>query len=182
MVYFYQTSPGAVLLCGELHVHWERDPDIMYCHSQMITCLSSSVFLCSHYSICITPSPIVDTLLQPSRFFALPYVLLFFLLFYFTNWSFLCNISEVGHISKAAVCRAVRKVWLALKRVLHIFVVFPGYKPTSDIKGLVLRIAFGRCRNQLRSFFFYILPHYTSKYHVNYLHDLHSTLTSDRHR
>lgn len=127
----------------------------------------------------ITPSPIVDMLLQPSRFFALPYVL-FFLLFYFTNMSFLCNISEVGHISKATVCRAVRKVWLALKRALHIFVVFPGYKPTSDNKGLVLRIAGGRCRNQLKSVF-YILPHNTSKHRVNYFHNLHGALTSDRH-
>lgn len=60
---------------------------------------------------------------------------------FFANGSFLYNIGDAEHISKATVCRAVRKVCLALKRFLHIFVVFPGHKPLGVIKEEFYRIA-----------------------------------------
>ncbi|XP_070845633.1 putative nuclease HARBI1 [Chaetodon trifascialis] len=60
---------------------------------------------------------------------------------FFANGSFLYNIGDAEHLSKATVCRAVRKVCLALKRLLPIFVVFPGHKPVRVIKEEFHRIA-----------------------------------------
>ena len=45
-------------------------------------------------------------------------------LHFFANGSFLYNI-DAEHLSKATVCRAVRKVCLAMKRLFTLFVVFP---------------------------------------------------------
>ncbi|KAK2821361.1 hypothetical protein Q7C36_020704 [Tachysurus vachellii] len=59
---------------------------------------------------------------------------------FFANGSFLYNIRDAEHISKATVCRAVRKVCLALKRFLQIFVLFPGHKPVRVIKEEFYRI------------------------------------------
>ncbi|XP_042356774.1 putative nuclease HARBI1 [Plectropomus leopardus] len=60
---------------------------------------------------------------------------------FFANGSFLYDVGDAEHLSKATVCRAVRKVCLALKRLLHIFVVFPGHKPVRAIKEEFHRIA-----------------------------------------
>ncbi|KAK0155339.1 putative nuclease HARBI1 [Merluccius polli] len=59
----------------------------------------------------------------------------------FANGSFLYNIGDAEHIGKATVCRAVRKVSLALKRLLPVMVVFPGHKPVRNIKEDFHRIA-----------------------------------------
>ena len=56
---------------------------------------------------------------------------------FFANWSFLYNVGDAEHLSKATVCRAVRKVCLALKRLLPMFVVFPGHKPVRAIKEVL---------------------------------------------
>ncbi|KAK0143564.1 hypothetical protein N1851_018304 [Merluccius polli] len=56
---------------------------------------------------------------------------------FFANGSFLYNVGDAEHLSKATVCRAVRKVCLALKRLLPIFVVFPGHKPVRAIKEVL---------------------------------------------
>ncbi|XP_034169595.2 putative nuclease HARBI1 [Pangasianodon hypophthalmus] len=60
---------------------------------------------------------------------------------FFANGSFLYNVGDAEHISKATVCRTVRKVCLALKRFLRISVVFPGHKPLRVIKEEFHRIA-----------------------------------------
>lgn len=60
---------------------------------------------------------------------------------FFANGSFLYNIGDAENVGKATVCRAVRKVCLALKRLLHIFVAFPGHKPVHVIKEEFYRIA-----------------------------------------
>ncbi|XP_049890939.1 putative nuclease HARBI1 [Epinephelus moara] len=60
---------------------------------------------------------------------------------FFANSSFLYNIGDAEHIGKATVCRAVRKVTIALKRLLPIMVVFPGHKPLRNIKEEFHRIA-----------------------------------------
>ncbi|XP_054861509.1 putative nuclease HARBI1 [Amphiprion ocellaris] len=60
---------------------------------------------------------------------------------FFANGSFLYNVGDAEHLSKATVCRTVRKVCLALKRLLPIFVVFPGHKPVRAIKEEFHRIA-----------------------------------------
>ncbi len=60
---------------------------------------------------------------------------------FFANGSFLYNIGDAEHIGKATVCRAVRKVTLALKRFLPVMVVFPGHRPIRNIKEEFHRIA-----------------------------------------
>ena len=62
---------------------------------------------------------------------------------FFANGSFLYNIGDAEHISKATVCRAVRKVCLTMKCFLNVFVVFPGNKPVRAIKEEFHRIAGG---------------------------------------
>ncbi|XP_062849564.1 putative nuclease HARBI1 [Trichomycterus rosablanca] len=60
---------------------------------------------------------------------------------FFANRSFLYNVGDAEHLGKATVCRSVRKVCLALKRLLYNFVVFPGHKPIMNIKEEFHRIA-----------------------------------------
>ena len=57
------------------------------------------------------------------------------------NGSFLYNVGDAEHVSKATVCRAVRNVTLALKRLLCTFVVFPSHRPTRLLKEEFHRIA-----------------------------------------
>ena len=56
---------------------------------------------------------------------------------FFANGSFLYNVGDAEHLSKATVCRTVRKVCLAMKRLLRMFVVFPGHKPVRAIKEVL---------------------------------------------
>ncbi|XP_062287204.1 putative nuclease HARBI1 [Scomber scombrus] len=60
---------------------------------------------------------------------------------FYANGSFLYNIGDAEHVGKATVCRAVRNVTLALKRLLSAMVVFPGHKPLRHIKEEFHRIA-----------------------------------------
>lgn len=60
---------------------------------------------------------------------------------FFANGSFLCSVGDAEHLSKSTVCRAVRKVCLALKRLLPTFVIFPGHKPVRTIKKEFHKIA-----------------------------------------
>ncbi|KAK0152091.1 putative nuclease HARBI1 [Merluccius polli] len=56
---------------------------------------------------------------------------------FFANGSCLYNVGDAEHLSKATACRAVRKVCLAMKRLLPMFVVFPGHKPVRAIKEVL---------------------------------------------
>ena len=76
---------------------------------------------------------------------------------FFANGSFLYNIGDSEHFAKATVCRAVRRVTLALKCLLPVMVVFPGHKPVGNIKEEFHRIAGDWCRNILFFFFFSII-------------------------
>lgn len=60
---------------------------------------------------------------------------------FFAKGSYLYNIGDIERLSKATVCRAIRKVCLALKRQLHNFVIFPGHKPVEVIKEEFQKIA-----------------------------------------
>ncbi|XP_060947077.1 putative nuclease HARBI1 [Limanda limanda] len=60
---------------------------------------------------------------------------------FFANGSFLYNVGDAEHISKATVCRSVRNVTLALKRFLYTFVMFPIHRPIRTIKEEFYRIA-----------------------------------------
>ena len=59
---------------------------------------------------------------------------------FFANCSFIYNIGNAEHFGKATVCRAVRKVILALKRLLPVMVVFPGHKPLRTIYSTGLQV------------------------------------------
>uniref|UniRef100_A0AAY4BK22 DDE Tnp4 domain-containing protein n=1 Tax=Denticeps clupeoides TaxID=299321 RepID=A0AAY4BK22_9TELE len=71
---------------------------------------------------------------------------------FFANGSFLYNIGDAEHVSKATVCRAVRNVTLALKRLLCTFAVFPGHRTTRQafhrIAGISL-LAIYPCQHHL---------------------------------
>ncbi|XP_039899154.1 putative nuclease HARBI1, partial [Simochromis diagramma] len=60
---------------------------------------------------------------------------------FFANRSFLYNIGDAEHVSKATVCQVVRNVTVALKRLLYSSVVFPGHRPTRFIKEVFYKIA-----------------------------------------
>ncbi|MBN3284662.1 HARB1 nuclease, partial [Polyodon spathula] len=47
-------------------------------------------------------------------------------LHFFASGAFLYSGGGVENIGKAAACRAVRRVYLALKRFLNVFITFPG--------------------------------------------------------
>ena len=53
---------------------------------------------------------------------------------FFAIGSFLYNIGDAEHVSKATVCRAVRNVTVAMKRLLYAFVVFPSHRPIKHLK------------------------------------------------
>lgn len=59
---------------------------------------------------------------------------------FFAKGRFLYNVGDAEHVSKATVCRAVRNVTLALKRLLYTFVVFPSHRPTRLLKEEFHRI------------------------------------------
>ncbi|KAM7423433.1 hypothetical protein PAMA_011138 [Pampus argenteus] len=131
---------GAAILRRELHI----------CRQRVLTHISAlpDNFLFERY--CFTKQTIIyiHNLIRPhisnitSRSHALTSEqILCVALRFFANGSFLYNIGDAEHLSKATVCRAIRRVCLALKTLLPIFVVFPGHKPVRAIKEEFHRIA-----------------------------------------
>ncbi|XP_034023606.1 putative nuclease HARBI1, partial [Thalassophryne amazonica] len=53
---------------------------------------------------------------------------------YFASGEFMYSIGDAEHLSKNTVCRMIRKVVLALSKLLDAFVVFPGHLSTMQIK------------------------------------------------
>ncbi|XP_030253201.1 putative nuclease HARBI1 [Sparus aurata] len=84
--------------------------------------------------------PHITNLTQSGRALTSLQILCIALLF-FANGSFLYNIGDAEHFGKATLCRAVRKVTLALKCLLPMMVVFPGHKPVGNINEEFHRIA-----------------------------------------
>ncbi|XP_068160205.1 putative nuclease HARBI1 [Antennarius striatus] len=62
-------------------------------------------------------------------------------LHFYATGTFLYSVGDEQHLSKATVCRAVRRVTLALKRLLLRFVRFPGHEPIRAMKEAFHRIA-----------------------------------------
>ncbi|KAK0147932.1 hypothetical protein N1851_012392 [Merluccius polli] len=104
---------GAALLRRELNIRRERS--IIYIHNLI------RPYICNitNRSHALTSQQILCVAL---RFFA--------------NGSFLYNVGDAEHLSKATVCRA-RKVCLALKQLLPMFVIFPGHKLVRAIKEVL---------------------------------------------
>ncbi|KAL2098902.1 hypothetical protein ACEWY4_005382 [Coilia grayii] len=53
---------------------------------------------------------------------------------FFANGTFLYAVGDAENISKATVSRAIRKVYLALKRYVSVFIRFPGHAQVDVIK------------------------------------------------
>ncbi|KAM6979720.1 putative nuclease HARBI1 [Aplochiton taeniatus] len=53
---------------------------------------------------------------------------------FFATGTFLFAVGDAENISKSTVCRAIRKVYLALKRYLNVFITFPGHAKVNTIK------------------------------------------------
>lgn len=53
---------------------------------------------------------------------------------FFANGTFLYAVGDAENISKASVSRAIRKVYLALKRYVNVFIRFPGHAKVDVIK------------------------------------------------
>ncbi|MBN3295155.1 HARB1 nuclease, partial [Amia calva] len=60
---------------------------------------------------------------------------------YFASGHFVYSIGDAEHLGKNIVCRAVRKVVLALSKLLDAFVVFPGHLSILKIKEAFYGIA-----------------------------------------
>ncbi|KAF4072512.1 hypothetical protein AMELA_G00263740 [Ameiurus melas] len=133
----------AVLIRKELHLHRE-----MILRPRVDFLSYPDAFLFERYSFSLRSIRYIHNLIHPyirninlrGRALTSEQMLCVALNF-FANGSFVYNIGDAGHISKTTVCRVVRKVCLALKRFLRIFVVFPGHKPVRVIKEEFHRIA-----------------------------------------
>ncbi|RXM98693.1 putative nuclease HARBI1 [Acipenser ruthenus] len=53
---------------------------------------------------------------------------------FFASGAFLYSVGNAENIDKAAACRAVRRVYLTLKRFLYVFITFPGHTRGNGIK------------------------------------------------
>ncbi|KAI7797412.1 putative nuclease HARBI1 [Triplophysa rosa] len=147
----------AVILCRELHLRRERivRPGVNFLtypndfiferyrfsrqskRPTLWRCRFHFLFLFFYISILIRPH--IMNISDRGRALTSEQILCVALRF-LANSCFLHNIGDAEHISKATVCRAIRKVCLALKRFLQIFVVFPGHKPLRIIKEEFHRI------------------------------------------
>ena len=53
---------------------------------------------------------------------------------FFATGTFLYSVGDAENIGKTAVCGAVRKVYLALKKLMDVFITFPGHVGLNAIK------------------------------------------------
>ncbi|KAM4610062.1 putative nuclease HARBI1 [Polymixia lowei] len=60
---------------------------------------------------------------------------------FFCSGTFLYTVGDAENLGTTAVCRAIRKVYLALKRYLNVFVRFPGHLAEPAIKDDFYAIA-----------------------------------------
>ncbi|XP_059369577.1 putative nuclease HARBI1 [Carassius carassius] len=60
---------------------------------------------------------------------------------FFASGTFLYTVGDAENISKASVCRSVRIVYLSLKKLLNVFITFPGHRAIHSIKQAFYGIA-----------------------------------------
>ena len=60
---------------------------------------------------------------------------------FFAKGTYMHSVGDAENLSKNTVCRTIRKVVLALNKLLNMFVVFPGHLPTLQIKEAFYKIA-----------------------------------------
>ncbi|XP_053341020.1 putative nuclease HARBI1 [Clarias gariepinus] len=90
--------------------------------------------------ICRLLSPHVANKTRRNRALTVPQTVCIALRF-FASGTFLYTVGDAEYISKASVCRSVRTVYLSLKRLLNVFITFPGHKAIRTIKHAFYGIA-----------------------------------------
>ncbi|XP_053342479.1 putative nuclease HARBI1 isoform X1 [Clarias gariepinus] len=60
---------------------------------------------------------------------------------FFASGMFLYSVGDAENLNKATICRTIRKVSLALKSLVHIFITFPGHRRFIHIKEEFYKIA-----------------------------------------
>ncbi|XP_059384602.1 putative nuclease HARBI1 [Carassius carassius] len=60
---------------------------------------------------------------------------------FFASGTFLYTVGDAENISKASVCRSVRIVYRSLKKLLNVFITFPGHRAIHSIKQAFYGIA-----------------------------------------
>lgn len=90
--------------------------------------------------ICRLLSPYIANNTRRNRALTVPQTVCIALRF-FASGTFLYTVGDAENISKASVCRSVRTVYLSLKRLLNVFITFPGHKAIRTIKHAFYGIA-----------------------------------------
>lgn len=90
--------------------------------------------------ICRLLSPHIANNTRRNRVLTVPQTVCIALRF-FASGTFLYTVGDSENISKASVCRSVRTVYLSLKRLLNVFITFPGHKAIRTIKHAFYGIA-----------------------------------------
>lgn len=90
--------------------------------------------------ICRLLSPHIANNTRRNRALTVPQTVCIALRF-FASGTFLYTVGDAENISKASVCRSVRTVYLSLKRLLNVFITFPGHKAIRTIKHAFYGIA-----------------------------------------
>ncbi|XP_051989756.1 putative nuclease HARBI1 [Xyrauchen texanus] len=60
---------------------------------------------------------------------------------FFASGTFLYTVGDAENISKASVCRSVRIVYQSFKKILNVFITFPGHRAIHSIKQAFYGIA-----------------------------------------
>lgn len=90
--------------------------------------------------ICRLLNPYIANNTRRNRALTVPQTVCIALRF-FASGTFLYTVGDAENISKASVCRSVRTVYLSLKRLLNVFITFPGHKAIRTIKHAFYGIA-----------------------------------------
>ena len=83
--------------------------------------------------ICQLLEPCVASVTRRSRALTVPQIVCIALRL-FASGSYMYSVGDAENLSKNTVCSTIRKVVVALIKLLDAFVVFPGHLPTQSIK------------------------------------------------
>ncbi|XP_067284070.1 putative nuclease HARBI1 [Pseudorasbora parva] len=90
--------------------------------------------------ICRLLNPYIANNTRRNRALTVPQTVCIALRF-FASGTFLYTVGDAENISKASVCRSVRTVYLSLKRLLNVFITFPGHKAIRTVRHAFYGIA-----------------------------------------
>ncbi|XP_059410707.1 putative nuclease HARBI1 [Carassius carassius] len=90
--------------------------------------------------ICRLLSPHITNSTRRNKALTVPQTVCIALRF-FASGTFLYTVGDAENISKASVCRSVRIVYLSLKKLLNVFITFPGHRAIHSIRQAFYGIA-----------------------------------------